>query len=215
MTNNTNPIFAALSAAFVAELGQAYLDYCGDEYADEYFSDAVDEATRRAGNLEADFLPFLGDAAEAYGDRFNDWVDSRVPVYTDELATLWMQLGCPEPESDGGGGIPARMSLAVYDVIAEQACDAAEKLAELAAGFNERYSAAEERAQAEADAEADELEAILELERRGYKSNYLGIFSVAVTVTDPFVGELVKFAVFDTATAALDAVLDKEAAAAD
>ena len=153
MNTNTNPIFAALSAAFVAELDAAYLDYFGDEYADSYFSDAVDEATRCAGNLEADFLPFLGYAADAYGEHFNEWVAARVPVYIGELAGLWVELGFPEPESDCGGDITSRMRDAVYDVIAEQARDAADKLADLAADFAERYNAAaDELEAAEADA---------------------------------------------------------------
>lgn len=202
----TNPIFAALSTAFVEELDAAYTGYFGDEYADAYFSDAIDEAARFAGNLEADFLPFLGDAADAYGERFNEWVDSRVPAYTDKLAALWVELGCPEPESDCGGDIASRMRYAVYGVIAEQARDAADALSSLAADFNERYNAAEELAAAE----ADELEAAEELARRGIRSNYAGMYSISREAAGCIVQQ-----VFDTATAALDAVLDKEAAAAD
>lgn len=205
MTNQTNAN-AALSTAFVEELDAAYAGYFGDEYADSYFSDAIGEAARFAGNLEADFLPFLGDAADAYGDYFNEWVDSSVPVYTDELAALWVELGCPEPGSDCGGDITSRMRYAVYDVIAEQARDAADKLAELAAGFIERYNAAEELAAAE----ADELEAAEELARRGIRSNYAGMYSISREAA----GCIVQL-VFDTATGALDAVLDNEAAAAD
>lgn len=207
MTNNTNQIFAALSAAFVAELADAYtgyfgVGYFGDEYADSYFRDAVDEAAGYAGNLEADFLPFLCDAADAYGDRFNKWVDAKVPVYTDKLAAVWVELGYPEPDSDCGGDIPARMGRAVYDVIAEQARDAADKLAELAADFAERYSAAEERAQAE----ADELEAAEELEELGVRSNYAGMYSISREE-----GGCIVQLVFDSAVSALAAYHESNA----
>ena len=167
---NTNPIFAALSTAFVAELDAAYLVYFGDEYADSYFSDAVDEATRYAGNLEADFLPFLCDAADAYGEHFNEWVAARVPAHTAELAELWVELGFPEPESDCGGDITSRMLTAVYEAVAEQARDAADKLAELVAGFTERFNADELFSRADELAEAlaeDEEEAEFTMLDRG------------------------------------------------
>lgn len=188
----TNPIFAALSTAFVEELVDAYTVYFGDEYADSYFSDAVDEAARYAGNLEADFLPFMCDAADSYGEHFNEWIASQVPVYTDELAALWVRLGYPEPERDGGD-ITSRMRDAVYEVIAEQARDAAAKLANFAADFAERYSAA---------ADADELEAAEELARNGIRSNYAGMYSISREDADS--GCIVQM-VFDSAVSALDA----------
>ena len=194
----TNPIFAALSTAFVEELVDAYTGYFGDEYADSYFSDAVDEAARYAGNLEADFLPFMCDAADAYGEHFNEWIDSQVPVYTDELVTLWVHLGYPEPERDCGGDITSRMRDAVYEVIAEQARDAAEKLENFAADFAERYSAAEERAQAE----ADELEAAEELARLGIRSNYAGMYSIS---REDAGSSCIVQMVFDSAVSALEA----------
>lgn len=211
MNTNTNPIFAALSAAFVAKLDTAYQCYFGDEYADSYFSDAVDEANRRAGNLADEFLPFLADA-NAYGRYFDEWVAAQVPAYTDKLAALWVELGYPEPESDCGGDITDRMSCAVYDVIAEQARDAADALTSLAADFQVMFDAA-----AEVDADElvddwmddDEAAAVIELARRGIRSNYAGMYSISREAA----GCIVQL-VFDTATAALDAVLDKEAAAA-
>lgn len=198
MNTNTNPIFAALAAAFVAELDAAYLDYFGDEYADEYFSDAVDEATRLAGNLEADFLPFLGDAADAYGPHFNEWVGAKVPAHIAELAGLWVELGFPEPESDCGGDITDRMRCAVYEVIAEQVRDAADKLAELAADFTERFNEAEELVAEADELEAEELEAAEELAALGVRANYAGLYLIGVTEHGAVLSR-----VFDSATAAL------------
>ena len=195
---NTNLIFAELSTAFVAELNAAYLDYFGDEYADSYFSDAVDEAARLAGNLEADFLPLLNDAADAYGPHFNEWVDAQVPAHTAELAALWVELGYPEPDSDCGGDITDRMRCAVYEALAEQARDAADKLAELVADFTERFNEAEELVAEADELEADELEAAEELAALGILANYAGMYSISVTEYG-----VVLSRVFDTATAAL------------
>lgn len=201
MNTNTNPIFAALSTAFVEELYDAYFDYFGDEYADSYFSDAIDEAARFAGNLEADFLPFLGDAADAYGKHFNEWVAAQVPAHTAELAGLWVELGFPEPESDCGGDITDRMRCAVYEAIAEQARDAADKLAGLAAGFNERYNAAaDELEELEAAEELEELVAAGKLARLGVRSNYAGMYSVSVAEHGAIMSR-----VFDSAVSALAA----------
>lgn len=210
MNTNTNPIFAALSAAFVSELETAYQCYFGDEYADRYFSDAVDKAAGFAGNLEADFLPFLGDAADAYGDHFNEWVSAQVPAYTDKLVALWVDLGYPEPECDYGGDITDRMSSAVYDVIAEQARDAADALSSIAADFQIRFDAA---AEVDADELVDdymddaEAAAVIELARLGIRSNYAGMYSISREDA----GHIVQM-VFDTAESALAAYQEANAA---
>lgn len=217
MTNQTNAACPVLTtdnagAVFYSEL-QEWADclYAG-VYAEAYADAVLNEARGFMHNAEADLLPFLGEACTQ--DRFFcEFISSQLPDYTAQLVEDWTAAGYPEPEVTEGD-IFEQMREGLAEHIADEVSDVIDELNELLSDFTERYSAAEEREQAEADAEADELEAILELERRGYKPNYLGIFSVAVTVTDPFVGELVKFAVFDTATAALDAVLDKEAAAA-
>lgn len=209
MTNKLNPIFAALSAAFVAKLDTAYQCYFGDEYADSYFSDAVDEATRRAGNLADEFLPFLADA-NAYGRYFDEWVSAQVPAYTDKLAGLWVDLGYPEPESDCGGDITDRMRRAVYDVIAEQARDAADVLTGLAADFQVSFDAAAEVDEDELVddyMDDDEAAAVIELARRGIRSNYAGLYSVSTVE-----GGCIVPLVFDSAESAWAAYQEANAA---
>lgn len=219
MTNQTNanaacPVLTTdnAGAVFYSEL-QEWVDslYVG-VYAEAYADAVLHEARGFRHNAEADLMPFLGEAC-TQGRFFCEFISSQLPVHTAKLVEDWTAAGYPEPEVTEGD-IFEQMREGLAEHIADEVSEVIDELNELLSDFTERYSAAEEREQAEADADVDELEAILELERRGYKPNYMGIFSVAVTVTDPFVGELVKFAVFDTATAALDAVLDKEAAAA-
>lgn len=199
-------------AVFYAEL-QDWADrlYVG-VYAEAYADAVLHEARGFRHQAEADLLPFLGEACTQ--DRFFcEFIESQLPAYTEQLVEDWTAAGYPEPEFiEGDIFQQMREGLAAH--IADEVAEVLDELAELLADFQERYAEAEARELAEADEEADELEAIGELERRGYKSNRLGMFTVAVTVNDPWAGEIVKFAVFDTATAALNAVLDKEAAAA-
>lgn len=176
-------------------------------YAEAYADAVLNEARGFRHNAEADLLPFLSEAC-TQGRFFCEFVSSQLPFYTDKLVEDWTAAGYPEPDVTEGD-IFEQMREGLAEHVADEVAEVLDELTELLSDFQSRYSAAEEREQAEADAAADELEAIGELERRGYKSNYIGIYSVTVEVDGFSVPRQ-----FDTATAALDAVLDKEAAAA-